>query len=169
MLPTLSFTSPMTASAQTLHERPSAEDRDVATTKRKGGGLGGLYTEKMPPVNIGMLELPPLTAAMATAARPVAPAVEKHQVWSLWAEFHAVIASLYEHMPGTSSKMHTQLKGSFFLAATTSKAALKVFLEQFVRAGRLRCVYVCMYPCLGTAVVRPTREACAVAALCRVS
>lgn len=152
MLQTLSFTSPMAASAQMLcGERPSAEDRDLAPTTRKNvleSSAGGCQDTKL-----WLLELPPLSASMATAVSPAAPAVEMHktevlQVWSLWAEFHIVIASLYEHMPGTSSRMHNQLKKSFFQAANTSKAVLKVFLEQFVKAGRLRCVYACMHACL---------------------
>jgi hypothetical protein len=54
----------------------------------------------------------------------------------LWGDFRDVVATLYQD-PAVVSKMETKLKRGFLEAATRSCAALKSWLNQFVKAGRL--------------------------------
>lgn len=54
----------------------------------------------------------------------------------LWGDFRDVVATLYQD-PAVVSKMETKLKRGFLEDATRSCAALKAWLNKFVKAGRL--------------------------------
>ena len=55
----------------------------------------------------------------------------------LWGDFRDVVATLYQD-PAVVSKMETKLKRGFLEDATRSCAALKAWLNKFVKAGRER-------------------------------
>ena len=63
--------------------------------------------------------------------------MRREEAEELWGEFREVISALYR-VPGLAAKMEAKLNKAFIEAAVSSRSKLKGWLDQFVKAGRLR-------------------------------
>jgi hypothetical protein len=63
--------------------------------------------------------------------------LQPQEAEDLWSEFQDVVKTLY-CIPAVATKMQGKLKRGFFQAAGQSKSEFKCWLDQFVKAGRLR-------------------------------
>ena len=67
--------------------------------------------------------------------------VRAEEIEELWGDFRDVVQTLY-YDPMVVAKMESKLKRGFMDAASRSGPALKAWLEQFVKAGRLSLSHI---------------------------